>query len=77
MLFWTLGTVFCIEADYVVYILMYLPLISQCFINSGWCTERVNAYLVYQTRKHAVGTAGAVIIHWRYLKNETTYVQPL
>ena len=28
----------------------------------GWCTERVNAYPAYQTRKHAVGTTGAVII---------------
>ena len=48
MLFWTVVTVLCIEADYVVYILVRLPLISQCFINaldasaSGWCTERVN-----------------------------------
>ncbi len=28
----------------------------------GWCTERVNAYLVYQPRRHAVSTTGAVII---------------
>ena len=70
-------TVFYIKADCVVYILMRLPLISQCFINkwlvhqrvnSGWCTKRVNTYLVYQTRKHAVGTTGAVIRHWRYFE---------
>ena len=70
MLFGMVVTVFRIEADYEVYILMRLPLISQCFINkwlvhrrvnSGWCTKRVNTYLVYQTRKHAVGATGAVI----------------
>jgi hypothetical protein len=27
-------TVSCIEADYVVYILMHLPLISQCFVSA-------------------------------------------
>ena len=78
-------TVFCIKADYEVYILMRLPLISQCFVNkwlvyqrvnSGWYTERVNTYLLCRMRKHAVGITGAVIIHWRYLKNETTCVQP-
>ena len=74
MLFWMVVTVSCIEADYVVYILMRLPLISQCFVSAldvqacGWCTERVNAYLVYRARRHAVSTTGAVIIHWRYFK---------
>ena len=28
------------------------------------CTKRVNAYLAYQTRRHAVGTTGAVIIQY-------------
>ena len=51
MLVWMV-TVFRIEADYEVYILMHLPLISQCLVsrwlvhqrvNSGWCTERVNS----------------------------------
>ena len=69
MLVWMV-TVSCIEADYGVYILMRLPLISQCLVSrwlvhrrvsSGWYTERVNAYLVYRTRRHAVGTTGAVI----------------
>src|SRR6266702_7230451 len=73
MLFWMMVTVFCIEADYEVYILMRLPLISQCFVNkwlvhrrvnSGWYTERVNMYLLCRARKHAVGTTGAVIIQF-------------
>ena len=62
MLVWMMMTVFRIEADYEVYILMRLPLISQCFVNrwlvhqrvnSGWCTERVNKGLVHRTRKYA------------------------
>ena len=44
------------------YILTRPPLISQH--TSGWCTERVNAYLVYRMRKHAVSTTGAVIIQY-------------
>src|SRR6266568_2406431 len=73
MLVWIMITVFYIKADYEVYILMHLPLISQCFVNkwlvhrhvnSGWYTERVNTYLLCRTRKHAVGTTGAVIIHY-------------
>ena len=34
MLFKTVVTVFRIEADYEVYILIRLPLISQCFISA-------------------------------------------
>src|SRR6266705_3549512 len=73
ILFWMVVTVSCIEADYVVYILMRLPLISQCFVSAldaqacGWCTERVNAYLVYRARRHAVSTTGAVIIYIDYI----------
>ena len=40
------------------------PLISQ--YTSSWCTERVDAYLVYWTRKHAVSTTGAIIIQLFY-----------
>ena len=61
MLVWIVVTIDSIKVDYVVYILTRLPLISQHI--SGWCTERVNAYLAYRTRKHAVSTTGAVIIH--------------
>ena len=38
------------EADYVVYILMHLPLISQCFINK---------WLVHRTRKRVLGVPSA------------------
>ena len=51
------------------------PLISQH--TSGWYTKYIDVYLVYWTRKHAVGITSAVIIHWWYLENKTTCVQPL
>ena len=56
---WDGGNCRLYKADYVVYILMRLP--------PNWsvlqkCTRRVSGWLVHQTRKHAVGTTGAVII---------------
>ena len=43
MLFRIVVTNSCIKADYVVYILMRIPLISQCFINKWLVHQRVNS----------------------------------
>ena len=58
MLFGIIVTVDSIKVDYVVYILTHLPpkLVFQ------ECTGRVSGWLVHRTRRHAVGTTGAVII---------------
>ena len=79
MLFRIVVTVVSIKVDYLVYILTHLPLISYCFrsapnAEASVYTERVNAHSVYQTRRHAVSTTGAVIIYWRYLENGTTCI---
>ena len=47
------------EADYVVYILMHLPLISQCFINKWLVQRRVSEWLVHRTRKRVLGVPSA------------------
>ena len=55
MLFGIVVTVDSIEVDYLVYILLQE------------CTGRVSGWLVHRTRKHAVGTTGAVIIQLSFL----------
>ena len=56
-------TVDSIEVDYVVYILTHPPP-KRVFQE---CTGRVSGWLVHRTRRHAVGTTGAVIVQVPYV----------
>ena len=47
------------EADYEVYILMRLPLISQCFVNKWLVQRRVSEWLVHRTCKRVLGVPTA------------------